>query len=769
MHRTVFTLRPVGVLAIMIIMTLAVVGYAYIATQPEGSADIVSDALPQVTGKINVKNNDGNAVIIWATPPIDKSISLNNRYTGFVVVYYDEKTPNNKLYKTTTAGVFGMQLQGLAPGVFYKGQVYTINSLGQVGLPSEIFTFKSDNAEVLALQKQFDEGKLAFLDLMNRPAGALDEKLWNIAGGTCNNTEGLAGIAINNQFHAHIGTADGVGCDRGTETATVRGTPIDLRNNANVDVGFTGDLGMRGPGRVYFTVTEEKYAGLDQDLRINLTGFGKDSAGLPQATKNAIEFSLGEGTIILKKTDATGVGRELATADLAKMKIPIDSNLQVPFLLSFSPNKISLKINDQPVLAYSEKDVMSATKHGFKMSTKTYNTNKVRAGATKNGPFASFIKLWHFDQVFITGKPSNDEVHNYKNFGNFRQEKLATGSSITLNISDPVVGKDNKPAKQMLKGIMAHTDKWAETDIVNVNGKSYKLPNPKDITEYTSIPDTGFINAARGIAFELEVELKTGENKISFSSKTRSMVLYNVHAELTFDKNQAPEYTQPSVNQPSEVNQLNGNIVGSDELLMSIAGVNVTGKSERAMLFDKTKALPVTSGNTRFVTKISGFNSRLSTGAFSDIIGADLSVDGVTVASKRLDADFPPPEATAYLDFNTANLATGIHKVEIKTWSKNCILGRTIISHAKGIKPYYINVDNKNTVNTLQPVTPICTEGVDNVSTAPTTETKTKKYKLDAKTPTLLHHLDSAKLIDPNNVIEPDADVTDIDENVSAL
>ncbi len=569
----------VFVLVLAFIITIAtyqnnIIAALFNANNANQSLAAELDTIPKPTN-VKIYGDDRVATVTW-TPVSGSNV------VGYVVKWGKESIGSFTDMKQTIHPI--TQIQPLENGVKYIVQVqsvqgsYTYKPTSSEQGGNDKFATANGNvslpvvASVIPTSQRVDSMRkrlTGFFDDMNISAGGFDETKWNHAVNACV-AVGEDGQFINSQLHGHNMTASGF-CDRGGTVSRARGV-FDITGRTEADPGvieFDID-GVSQPRDVWYIdliPTDARKNGIPVDVTSHNDLFDADSAD-PGRMIRIAQLQNGTASLNFHYFGVTNQPGSFGSANLnvnmatktpgyefmSPVNFPVDTvipNVRRHWRIEYSPTKLKVYIDAVKVGEGTVPSLFATIKKYHVHSTLfSYNTGKQFDTV---GPTTSML---HWDNFGFNGPAPTLVTHNYLDGGptgttpllarGTKSAPIPTGNRTTkIPIPDPIgtpVGKVRLMYTAQPFGYSYYY--WNVNNSITVNGKKYSVPDPqqniqtsvsKDNVSMTNIPH------ATGIYIE-PADIKQGMNEISFNLNTD---ILNVHLEVDYENNNAPNYTQP--------------------------------------------------------------------------------------------------------------------------------------------------------------------------------------------------------------------------------
>lgn len=642
----------------------------------------LSGQTPATPTILEITEDDRAAVIFWNSKTTTYQYPYDPEKNLGVFSYLVEWGPVNAgfIHREVTP-YRAFQAQPLVPGTVYEARVFALDSDGKKSAASNVMQFQHSDVKVNDMRSRLN----GFFDDFNLPMGPFDEAKWNQAYSGCNRP-GWNSQHINDEFHAHNVVATNGGCDRGTSNSRPRAI-FDFTNRTGV-IEFDMDGAKSSRLRWYIDISP---ANKKRDLSGHI-GVNNSSLGDPAYMVRIMEKGHG---VRIQLSDANGTLKELPIQ--FRNNACGDNLTRCPENLFPIPNvrrhwrielsKTDLRIFIAGHLAIDASLITSDTPNGLPYEEAylnwvlfSYNTGK------ENLPTA----MIHWDNFGFdapTGWTQNTVTHNYTD-GVLGTETLNTADHkpsgkpselddpaiFNIPIPDPIVDlQGNMPLQtELMFTLQGSSYSWTSSDSITVNGHTYSFPKPT--SDIPNFPDKQLIWGAKPYSVTLDIDpahLNTGNNDIRFY--LNRALLLNMHIELLFPKNQAPNFSQPIDIFSDHMQRLmefrNHYETGPGLVISEIDGINFRTHSE----FTGSS----TSTGKRYVkqTPVSGIvdfelagNSKAQLTSMAHSFGMeymDILIDGQVFERVYLNEDSPIAAFQKIYQLNTTCLSNGVHDVFI--------------------------------------------------------------------------------------------------------
>lgn len=461
---------------------------------------------------VQIDQDDRAAVVSWDEKDADgNDLTVAGYKVSWGLAGQSVKNVQLTAYKV-------IELQPLVNGQKYQVQIQAEGYDGTLSDPSPIVNFTGDSSRVDALRKQMT----GFFDDFNTPAGPPDELKWNQAYSACDDPA-ISAMFVNDQYHVHnmISTKT---CDRGQAISRPRAV-FDFTNRTGA-ITFDFDGAFR---------RDQWYLDLVPQL-MDITGQVSLSDGSKDYPTNFLRIHQSQQALDIMYVNAQGVETTVATTDynpyppLDDAGVKLVSNVRRHWEIKVSQTVVTIIINGKTVLS-TNKLKLPYSKAYVLWNAFSYNTPK------SNEPDA----LMHWDNFGFDGPAPTTVTHNYRATGDGQSDFNELGqSSASYHITMPDSIKGATAARLMFT-MQTRNDwyKYDPDDKVIVNGQSFPIQDADKVNgnvgPYT--PFSTYINLPINL-------VKTGINEVQFQMGSSGIL--NVHLELDFPKNSAPNYTPPS-------------------------------------------------------------------------------------------------------------------------------------------------------------------------------------------------------------------------------
>jgi hypothetical protein len=605
----------------------------------------VNQNLPVPTG-LKIVEDDRNAILEWNGGVSNMEIEDPEGVSGYQVSWGLEGQPlgNKKLVTERIT-----QLQPLENGKKYVVQIQAVDNLGRVSPPSNALTFTGNPARVDMLRAKMN----GFFDDFNLPAGGYDELKWNSAYSRCTVPE-YSAFFINTQFHSH-NLLSALNCDRAQAISRPRAVFDFTNRTGTITFDFDGNFRR---DTWYLDIVPEL---MDITGRIN-----DDSAGHPG---NFVRLQQREQGLNIQYIDKNGIPKILSETDWNNF-VPLDyagvkltPNVRRQWEVKLSQNYVGIFINGKKVLETGELKLDFSRAH-LLWSEFAYNNPKA------NEPFV----LVHWDNFGFDApdgyKPAT-RTHNYRlnNSGaDFFNADSSTKVTRTLRIPDQVKGTLAERLMFTLQMDSNGAYQWSQNDHVVINGKRFDVAQPKSNVPNLSIEEivSGYVPHSMVLQVPSGT-FKTGDNTLEFSLENSGVL--NVHAELDFEINKAPNYTQPFKLEALAPIPPTPD-VGPGALIKTIAGKEIAEEN----LPNAEKQIPlgkVLSGKTKISIEVTGDVAMNATGSNPGISRLELYLNKKLVWQQDTTAGAPAPKVNMDIELETAGYPDGTYELFLRAVNPN--------------------------------------------------------------------------------------------------
>ena len=636
---------------------------------------------------VDIQEDDRNATISWN--------SLTN-------IYDDEYDPDKQ------NGIFSYRIewgpvaegfihaavtpyrshmiQPLEPNLDYQARIYALDAHGNASDYVETGIINHDPTRVNDMRLRLN----GFFDDMNDPMGPFNEKDWNQSYSGCMGM-GKVSQHINNQYHGHNVVASGH-CDRAVASSRVR-HHFDFTDRTGI-IEFDLDGSQKGRQFWYLDLTP---ADRKRDLtgHISLDNVNPPSADPPFMLRIAeigpnVSVSLGDELGIL--TELTGVYENNACGDLmaycpGKNLEPL-INVRKHWRIELSQTHIKISIDGIVVIDGSL--VTDNSPSGLEFEIAQVNWLLFSYNTTKENFLLSMI---HWDN-FGFDAPANYQqstvIHNYTD-GQLGSEVGQTGndgsigmvSSLTegamsvIPIPDQLEDTNgNLPiSAELMFTIQGGDYQWQAAEKIIVNNTEYNFPKP--VSEIASLPDIQLINTLKPYSAILNInpaDLITGNNEIEFFLNNPRLL--NIHIELTYPIDTAPNFTPPQLIHTGYTAKLMGflnlaNQVGPGIVFKQIGDVQFwtfdlhynNQYTERWYVHDEVVADQldvIISGNSHA--------QLAATGKAKGISHYEIWIDEVPIQTIYVNEDSPTAYFLHELSIDLTGVSNGTHELFLKAF-----------------------------------------------------------------------------------------------------
>ena len=682
---------------------------------------------------LEVKEDDHVATLYW------------NSKTNVYDTQYDPDKENNIFsYKVEWGNVNdgftqsmltpyrAIQCQPLLEGEEYMARVFALDGYGNQSESSTTVFFTHDPTRVNEMRQRLN----GFFDDMNRPMGAFDEKKWNQSYSGCMKM-GRVSQHINNQFHGHNVIASNH-CDRGVASSRARelfdftdrtGTIefdldgsqkgrqfwyLDLTNGIRKrDLTGQTSLGTTNPH------TADPYgmlriAEIGEDISVSISNESGQLFPLPNmyqdgACGNSLAFCPGENL-----TPLINVRRHWKI-ELSKTEIKIFINgikvIDGSLISEHSPEGIPYEVAQVNWLMFS------------------YNTEKENF----------LLSMVHWDN-FGFDAPENfvkeTLIHNYTD-GKLGTETPRTGNEFSIgmvsSLEEPATSiipipdaiqdlEGNSPLKaELMFTIQGGGYNWTPEEKIGINGHTYDFDEPTSTAEDLSSID--LINTNRPYSAIVEIDpnhLITGDNQIQFFLNNPRLL--NIHIEITYLQNSAPDYTPPQEIYSDHRDKLmefwnTSNTVGPGIVFQQIDDTQFwllesefypTADIKRWYLYEEE-----VSDQMELTIRGNSISQLAATGTAKGITHYDIWIDKTPIRTVRVDTESPISFFQHTITLDISELSNGIHELFIQAYdiNGNASIFDAFQGHALpgDYLPTLINVQNTTSIyeTSLDAINPI--------------------------------------------------------------
>lgn len=670
-------------------------------------------AIIAVPSNLIVEEGDLNAILSWNNYWTEGNNNFPSGAVGFAVYWgvYDTNSQTLVNPQVKLTGDKIIQLQPLTPGVTYGAYIRSVDNDGNTSAPSDLVQFKSDSTRVNTLRTQMN----GFFDDFNTPAGAFNELKWNSAYSACIGP-GLGAQFVNNQFHSHNQAFTSY-CDRGQNISRPRGV-FDFssgvtRPNGDTEFGtivFDMD-GSIGRDTWYLDIYDIGNGILDIPPR------AADDGAIAQAPANSLRIAAGSFGATVLQVDNKGFIKEAPRTpgfnkpSCCDPRLTTVKNVRNKWEIKVSQNRVIVKING--VVADDVSGLnLPFTKAYVNWAQFTYNTPKASMPTT----------LLHWDN--FGWDASIDSVkttvtHNYTNGVNgvTVASKCHTSNglpavvctaqadkkSTLIKIPDSINGSTGQ---RLMFTIQSDFYGFSSNDHILVNGVRYNMPEIMSLPQNAPLGTPNrIIDGITPMSVTIPITAaQTGDNNVQFNFAGNIGIL-NIHMELDFPIDSAPNYTQPyttwnyQVVPPltaagvAEIPNIAGfgSVVGKDKngipttfQVWNFPGLelkaNGNGQEPAAITPDcwwcprqsiqmEPNEPIYQSGDVKLEFSSSGWVALAGLGSYPGNQSYQIYIDRQKVFEKLTNAVVPAPFLNSSYTWNTTNYCNGVHELFIVTFT----------------------------------------------------------------------------------------------------
>lgn len=590
-----------------------------------------------------------------------------------------------------------IQVQPLDPGELYQARIIAIDEYGMVSVPSSTVQFQHDPTRVNAMSTQLN----GFFDDFNQPMGAFDELKWNQAYSGCAKI-GYGSQHINDQFHAHNVLASDE-CDRGAASSRAREIFDFTNRTGRIEFDLDGAKSWRQ--RWYLDISP---ASRKRDLTglVELDSYDISEANLTTAKQTDPPFLLRVNEIgdnvFIQMVSPSGVlvdlpnmfnngacGETMEYCQNENM-VPIP-NVRRHWVIELSKTHIKVFIDDKLIVDGSL--VNSMCPNGLPYETAQINWLWFSYNTTKENLPLSMVHWDNFGFDAPAGWAPSTVIHNYTDgvlgtdtesvTNDFSHGLMSTNTvpaQITIPIPDQIADiNGNMPIKAELMFCIQGGDySWNSNDLVSINGNNYAFAMPQsDIANY---PLSELISTNRPYSAIIDIDpsdLTLGSNLIEFYLNNPKLL--NIHIELTYPSNTAPNYTQPIVVHSDHMARLMNfsqfNNIGANVYIEDINATYLWDGSEYISGYDNVKQIryrekqtPV-SGDLSFDVFIYSDGQLTANAMATGFTHYEVWIDEKVYRTVSLAAeDYPSYIVHEDIILNTLSLSNGTHELFVMAY-----------------------------------------------------------------------------------------------------
>jgi len=475
---------------------------------------------------IVVVGDDNSARLRWGNSLQRESAAVE----GYRVCF--GKSQNNLQYGALFTQRIGT-LFNLKNNETLVGVIQSVNKYGEVSAPSNVFEIRANPTRV----NQLAASMTGFFDDFNKPAGALDEKKWNVAFSAC--VDPAASYTyIGNSYHAVsvLGNASYLpgaehGCDRGQNIARPRAIFDFTQRTGKIVFDFDGSQGNRSTWYVDVFPYES-----DADI-IDITGHVTFDPGHGHPGR-FLRFSQADNVLMIHQLATDGNPIAVAKYDFQwdfPDEVFLPGQVMRHMVLEVSKSRAAIYIDGKLILENKNinLDFEKATVHWSQFG---YNPTKV------GYPWHAF----RWDNFGFDGPSRPLVVNNYKTSFN-RTDILAaeTGKVWRVNIPDSL---ESAISARYFYTIQMRTQwyQWRASDKFIINGQTFALPEPTSTAGTWQDGILGQIYPPYSGSIEIPLDLlNQGINEFRFD--TYNTTVLNQHVEIRFANEQSrASYTPPT-------------------------------------------------------------------------------------------------------------------------------------------------------------------------------------------------------------------------------
>lgn len=646
--------------------------------------------IPATPTILEITEDDRAAIIFWNSKSAIYDWPYDSEKNQGVFSYLVEWGPvNNGFIYSEVTPYRNYQPQPLTPGTVYQARVYALDSDGNKSAPSNVMQFQHSDTRVNDMRNRLN----GFFDDFNQPMGPFDETKWNQAYSGCSKP-GWNSQHVNNQFHAHNVVRSNGSCDKTTTNSRVREI-FDFTNRTGV-IEFDMDGSKLTRQRWYLDITPA-------DRKRDLTGHIAVDQSTVSDPPYMLRLSEINKTLVMQLSNQDGAmidipnqfrnnacGGDLRFCDGENL-FPVP-NVRRHWRIELS--RTDLRIFIAGHLAVDASLITSYTPNGLPYEEAQLNWVFFSYNTPKENLPSAMIHWDNFGFDAPTGWTQPNVIHNYTDgvLGTDFEEignNITVGAPAELNapaifnipIPDPVVDlQGNAPLKTELMYTLQGTPySWTPNDYITVNGHSYPFPEPS--STIPNIPEHRLVGVGNGYSAIIDINpahLITGNNDVQFF--LNHGLLLNIHIELTFPKNQAPNYSQPidifSDHMQRLMNFRNHNDVGALLRIGNFDGINFNQQSEFVYEYIAPKKFIKQTPVSGVIDIELSANSDLQLSATGHAYGFeyfDVMVDSQVFERVYLNADSPVAAFRKTYQLNTNCLSNGTHEVFIYVYDINGI------------------------------------------------------------------------------------------------
>ena len=610
--------------------------------------------------------------------------------------------------------------QPLEEGIQYQMRVYALDSLGRISAPSSTITFEHDPTRVDSMRTRLN----GFFDDFNLTMGPFEERDWNQSYGGCMEM-GKVSQHINNQYHGHNVIASGY-CDRGVASSRVR-HPFDFTDRTGV-IEFDLDGAQKNRQFWYLDLTPFSRK---RDLTAHTSiGSGSDNMSDPphllrisEEGENIKVYLADEAGILhhlddIYQNNACGASLTYCSGENLVPKINVRKHWRIEL------SKTSIKILINGIVVVDGSLVSTETPNGLEFEVAQVNWLTFSYNTPKENFMLSMV---HWDN-FGFDAPSNyqqtEVIHNYTD-GELGSETGRTGNEFSIGkvaymddpgialipIPDQILDQNgNPPIKaELMFTIQGGGYNWDSNEYILLNNTSYAHPEPSSTNPLIPLDDLITTNRPYSVIIDIDpADLVQGVNEIQFFLNNPRLL--NIHIELTYPINDAPNYSPPNQIYTDHTNKLMGflsysNTVGPAIVFNEVNQVafwTLDSEYEPAPGIDKWFILdePVVD-ELPLIIRANSVAQLAATGKSTGISYYEIWIDEVPVETIYVDQDNPVAGFEHHITLDVTGFADGLHELFVQAYDVNGIpsIFDAFLSHASvgEYMPTIIDIQNSIT------------------------------------------------------------------------
>jgi len=611
------------------------------------------------------------------------------------------------------------QCQPLLEGADYMAKIYALDAYGNQSEASEVIYFSHDPSRVNDMRSRLT----GFFDDMNRPMGAFDEKKWNQSYSGCMSI-GKVSQHINNQFHGHNVIASGH-CDRGAASSRAREL-FDFTDRTGI-IEFDLDGSQKGRQFWYLDLTN---GNRKRDLSGHTSFFSSNSAdpkGMLRIAEIGPDISIqisneyGQMFTLSDMYQDGACGDRLYSCGGENLNPLI--NVRKHWRIELSKTHIRIFIDDIKVIDGSL--ISEHSPNGLEYEVAQVNWLTFSYNTTKDN-FEMYMVHWdNFGFDAPPGYQAETTIHNYTDgFLGTESPRIGNEMSIGMDaeldepgvssilIPDSIIDNaGNQPMKsELMFTVQSGHYNWSDVEYIKVNGHTYPFLKPESTVE--NMPLNELINTIRPYSAIIELDpnhLVTGDNQIEFFMNHPRLL--NIHIELTYPIETAPEFTPPYLVYEDHTQKLMGFRNYADEVGPGIVFKQIddsqfwlleseywpTPDIERWYIMDQ----PV-SDQIELVIQANSMAQMGATGVAKGIAYYELWIDKVPVETIRVDVDSPVSFFRQEITLDISEISDGIHELYVQAYDTHGNVSGFDAFQAHGISGKYLPtlIDVQNTTTT---------------------------------------------------------------------